>query len=695
MIEISVRRGYARLSLRVLESLAQVLAPAGTCLVKDGSASKNSTGLRSLALRTFELYAGAVAMLLALHPVDYVVVALLLGVLLTIGVAVRRLCPTTSEFLLANKSLLAMPAGLSITATLVPGFSAVGSMLLGLSLIGLPGQAYDAGLRLLVIPLGMWLAVPLVWRYVLPLYQGLGLTSVYEYLEMRFDRRTRTLASIVFLIWRVFWVAGLLALGCHMLVTVTGSAIPVWALIVLLGTATTSYTFLGGIRAVVWADVIQLAVMGCAVVVLVLSVWMALDGGAGRVWHVAESLERNRILQPTDDGHATWLQWGTVPHAMLAVLAFFVADQVTVQRLLAVRDVKVARQAFMVGCTSLTIIVLLLTYLGLALLAFYHDHSELLRAKWITNVDPATRHSLVSSEDGRPALDWDDPSARVDAQNIRALVDQRRIIRPNSRDAINDVDGLLDQNAIEGLRVLQLLTRYPPKADMRRGEVVLHTRANDELLPWYITTQLPWGLVGLAVAAILAAIMSTVDSGLLALGCIVATRARVSADADSTRDSLDRYTPITILAFGIIVTAGAILMVVAIDFFRALIMVTGTLGGPLLAVFLLGIFTRRTNPTGARIGLIAGIVLTGWLTCSSAIARLAWAWPLDQPIGTSWALTIGVMLTLISGYAASFCVGTRSPVDDLRGLVCGIGQLGEPDQEVVLKIKLPHSKRWT
>ncbi|MDP6718147.1 MAG: hypothetical protein QGF59_05825, partial [Pirellulaceae bacterium] len=414
MIEISVRRGYARLSLRVLESLAQVLAPAGPCLVKDGSASKNRTGLRSHALRTFELYARAVAMLLALHPVDYVVVALLLGVLLTIGVAVRRLRPTTSEFLLANKSLSAMSAGLSITATLVPGFSAVGSMLLGLSLIGLPGQAYDAGLRLLVIPLGMWLAVPLVWRYVLPLYQGLGLTSVYEYLEMRFDRRTRTLASIVFLFWRVFWVAGVLALGCHMLVTVTGLAIPVWALIVLLGTATTSYTFLGGIRAVVWADVIQLAVMGCAVVVLVLSVWMALEGGAGRVWHVAESLERNRILQPTDDGHATWLQWGTVPHAMLAVLAFFVADQVTVQRLLAVRDVKVARQAFMVGCTSLTIIVLLLTYLGLALLAFYHDHSELLRAKWITNVDPATRHSLVSAEDGRLALDWDDPSARVD-----------------------------------------------------------------------------------------------------------------------------------------------------------------------------------------------------------------------------------------------------------------------------------------
>ena len=633
-------------------------------------------------------------MLLALHPVDYAVVALLLGVLLTIGVAVRRPRPTTFEFLLANKSLPVVPAGLSLAATLVPGFTAVGSMLLGLSLIGLPGQAYDAGLRLLVIPLGMWLTVPLVWRYVLPLYQGLGLTSVYEYLEMRFDRRTRTLASIVFVIWRVFWVAGVLALGCHILVTATGLRIPVWVLIVLLGATATSYTFLGGMRAVVWADAIQLAVMGCAVVVLVLSVWMALDGGVGRVWRVAESLERSRILQPADGGHAAWLEWGMVPHAMLALLAFFVVDQVTVQRLLAVRDVKVARQAFMVGCTSLTIILLLLTYLGLGLLAFYHDHSELLRAKWITNVDPATRHSLVSAEDVQLALDWDDPSARVDAQNIQALVDQRRIIRPNSRDAIDDAGGLLDPNAIEGLHVLQLLTRYPPKADMRRGEVVLHARANDEFLPWYITTQLPWGLVGLAVAAILAAIMSSVDAGLLALSGIVATRAGVSMDGDSTRDVPDRITPIAVLGFGMIVTTGAIWMVLAISFFRALIMVTGTLGGPLLAVFLLGIFTRRTNPAGARIGLIAGIVLTGCLTCFSTIASLAWAGPLAQPGGAGWALSIGVMLTLISGYAASFCVGARSSVADLRGLVCGVGQLGEPSDEVVLKINPPRSRGW-
>ena len=471
------------------------------------------------------------------------------------------------------------------------------------------------------------LAIPLVWRYVLPLYQGLGLTSIYEYLEMRFDRQTRIVASIVFLVWRMFWVAGALALGCHILVMSTGLQIPVWVLIVLLGVVATSYTFLGGVRAVVWADTIQLAVMGFAVIVLVLSVWMALDSGAERVWHVATALERDRILPLTAAGDTTWLDWGMVPHAMLALLVFLVADQVTVQRLLAVKDVKVARRALVVGCTSLTVAVLLLTYLGLGLLAFYHDHSDLLRAKWVTNVDPATRHSLVSSADGRFALDWDDPSARVDAGNIQALVDQQWIVRPNSHDPIDEADGLLDQDGIEGLNVHKLMTRYPPRADMHRGEVVLHVRANDELLPWYITAQLPWGLVGLAVAAIFAAIMSSLDSGLLALSGVVATLAGASNDRDTTGDPPHRITQFAVAVCGIVVTIGSIWMVLAIDFFRAVIVVTSTLGGPLLAVFLLGIFTRRTNSVGVRIGLFVGIVLTAWLTCSNSIASFSWAWP--------------------------------------------------------------------
>jgi Na+/proline symporter len=633
-------------------------------------------------------------MFLALHPVDFSLVALLFVVLLAIGVVGRRPRCTSSEFLLANKDLSAMPVGLSLAATLVPGFGAVGSMLLGLGLIGMPGQAYGVGFRLLLILLGMWLAVPLVWRYVLPIYQGLGLTSIYEYLELRFDRRTRTLASIVFLMWRMFWVAGALALGCHMLVMATGWPIPTWSLVCLLGAVATTYTFLGGVRAVVWTDAVQLGVMGSAVLVLVLSVWMALDGGAERVWHVAESLERSRILPPTGDGHATWLQWDMVPHAMLAMLAFFVADQVTLHRLLAVRDVKVARRALVVGCTSLTIVFVLLTYLGLGLLAFYHDHADQVRAKWITNVDPATRHSLASLGNGGLALNWDDRFARVDAQNIEALVEQRKIVRPNSRDPIDDADDLMDQNGIEGLNVLKLLTRYPPKADMRRGEVVLHTRANDELLPWYIATQLPWGLVGLGIAAILAAIMSSVDSGLLALSGMVSSHARDSNGEDAIRDLPDRITPLAITAFGIIVTLGANWIVLALDLFRAVIMVTGTLGGPLLAVFLLGIFTRRTNPVGVRIGLVFGSVLTAWLTCSNMIASFAWAWPFTQPIQAGWVLSLGVVLTLISGYVASFLVGTRSADEDLRGLVRGLGKLGELDEEVVMKIRLPRVKRW-
>lgn len=632
-------------------------------------------------------------MLLALHPVDYAVLTLLVVVLVTIGVAVRRTHAGVAEFLLAGRSLAAIPAGVSLTATLVPAFCAVGSMLVGLSLIGLPGQAYDVGLKPLVIPLAMWLTVPLVWRYVLPLYQGLRLTSVYEYLELRFDRKTRHLASCVFLVWRTTWVVGVLALGCQVLVAGAGLRIPAWLLIVLLGAVTTSYTYLGGMKAVAWAETIQLAVILSAATAVMLSIWAALDGGAGQVWSVAESLGRNRILPPGAGGRATWQEWGFVPHAALALLTFFVADQVTVQRLLAVQDVKAARRAFMAGCTSLTIVVLLLTYLGLGLLAFYHDHSAQLRAKWVVNVDPATRQSLPLAS-GLPALPWDDPRARVDASTIQALVDQRRIIRPNSRDAIDDAAPLLDPLGPEGLRVPSLLTRYPPKAGSHLGEAVLHARANEELLPWYITTQLPWGLAGLAVAAVFAAIMSSVDSGLLGLSGIVATYAAGAGDGDSSPASRDRRVPLVVLGVGIAVTIGALAAAPAPVFMRLLITVTGTLGGPLLAVFLLGIWTKRTSPMGARIGLVAGILLTAWLTCSNSMASFAWAWPFSQTVGAGWALTMGVALSLVSGYAASLVTGDRGTARQLRGLVWGQGRLGQRDEEIVPKIKLPGSKRW-
>ncbi len=651
-------------------------------------------------------------MLVALHSVDYMMVTIFLGILVVIGLASRQRHRRVTTFLLGDRSLAVLPTGLSLAVSLVPGVAVVGTHLGGLSLIGLAGQGYEVGLLAVWILLAIWLAVPLAWWVVLPIYQGLGVTSVYEYLELRFDPRTRTVASLVFIMWRAIWLAGLLAFGCQLLVTGSGLRLPIWLLILCFGTVATCYTFLGGIRAVVQANAIQLLVIGITVAVLVCSNWMALDGGSARVSRVASSLGRIAYPATVTQGEAGWTQWGLVPAAVLSLLTMFVADQVTLQRLLAVKDTATARRTLLVGCTALTVIVVTLTYLGLALLAFFHDHPEGLRARWVVNVDPTTRRSLDAGDapgdaDGGPPWRWNAADSRIDAGNIERLVEQRQIVRPNSRDPVDDVNTILDDTGPEGLRAASLLTRYPPPAGLRRGEVVLHSRANNELLPWYIATHLPWGLAGVGLVAIAAAILSTLDGGLLAVSGMVATHLGGSeAEAaagelaapgnsepeHSTPGTADRIVGGIVLVLGTGVTLSALWMVLAVDLVSVLLVVTGTLGGPLLALFLLGFFTRRTNAPGAVIGLMIGVALTAGLTSVAAL-------PI-QPVGSSqagaagWAFTLGVALTALCGYVASLCVGSRPPADQLRGLVRGVGRWGEREREVVPRIKLPASKRW-
>ena len=85
--------------------------------------------------------------------------------------------------------------------------------------------------------------------------------SVYEYLELRYDVRTRLAGSALFVLWRLLWLGGILYVPCKVLIVATGLPIHTWWLLVVLGTVTTLYTFLGGMKAVIWTAVIQACVM--------------------------------------------------------------------------------------------------------------------------------------------------------------------------------------------------------------------------------------------------------------------------------------------------------------------------------------------------------------------------------------------------------------------------------------------------
>jgi hypothetical protein len=333
------------------------------------------------------------------------------------------------------------------------------------------------------------------------------------------------------------------------------------------------------------------------------------------------------------------------------------------------------------------------------LLAFYHDHPAALRTKWIVNVNGETLQSLTfadrdrylgvaaPSEDRRPLLDWDDPRDAITVESLERLVAEQRLLHPNRKTPWEHAHELIDPEDPDRVDQEKLATRRPPKDGLKRGEIVLNSKATEELLPWFIATQLPFGIAGLVVAGFLAATMSAMQAGLNSVSTVAildlswplpftpgrqrsGTNPRDVNEADQPRHARN-----VTLGLGLVLTLLATFLGTCPEVIDPLLEIATGLGVPLLGVFLLGVFTRRCTAAGAILGLVCGTLLTQGFRAAKVLAH-GWLGPLEPTFEDSWSLTFGLLATCGVGYAASFFVGVPRNSKELRGLVLGCGQLG-------------------
>jgi Na+/proline symporter len=613
-------------------------------------------------------------MIAALSPIDYGVLLVYLLAMVGLGFYFAGRQTDTAEFFLGSRSLGWFPLGLSLMATLISA----------LTYTGLPGQAYEHGLKCWIMPASFWLIMPIVLYVVVPIYRGLGLYSLYEYLEYRYDARVRFAASLIFVVWRLLWLGGVIYAPCKALMIASGWNVPDWMLIVPLGLITTLYTFLGGMRAVVWTDVIQGFVMLFGVVVVVVGVWLSLDGGPARVMEIASSLRRTPLADTRLSWTDQWVLWGALPHWFLANLSFYVADQITAQRFLCAKSVNAARTSYLINTLALTFLLPGLIYIGLCLLAFYHDHPHELQPEWVVNLDGPTRQPLLD-EQSRPLLDPSNPAHRITPETIDRLVAEGRILRPNDKLPFESAEELIDPES-NRVNVAKLAMRKPGSGS-QRGEIILRRGINEHLLPQFIATHLPWGAAGIILSALLAGAMSSIDSGLNSICNLVvmdlhrrfglgkrwlANRLHKTPAELSEADELWLARPLTLI-IGVAATGFSLLVAQIADIFSIMVGVANTFGAPLLAVFLLGMFTRRTTATAAFAATVGGGLFTVGLTLANKLAVL----PPPYVFAEIWNVVFGFAFTFTLGYLLSFFLGRRKTTSELRGLVLGCGTLGQ------------------
>lgn len=298
-----------------------------------------------------------------LHFLDWTVLAAYVGVVVSLGLIAERRQARADDFFLGARQLPWALVGVSILAT---AFSAT-------SLLGGPGEAFEHGLLWMQLQLGDLLAITIVILVFVPALRGPSFTTAYQFLETRFDRRVRRLASGLFQL-QVLLRAGVLVYGPALALSTLMGWPLVWT-IPSIGLLATMYTSLGGITAVIWTDALQLAVVLAGLGACIAQVAVDLPGGLGEAWGHAAAAGRLEWV----DLETSWRSVRSLPGAILGygLLSLSVAgtNQQTVQRFLSCRSVADAQRAAWTGWSVGAGVTALTLFVGVLLFGYYQSPS--------------------------------------------------------------------------------------------------------------------------------------------------------------------------------------------------------------------------------------------------------------------------------------------------------------------------------
>ncbi|HEV8150498.1 MAG TPA: sodium:solute symporter [Gemmatimonadales bacterium] len=281
-----------------------------------------------------------------MSAVDLAVILVYFALTLGIGLWVTRSQRTAGDYFLGARNLPAWGVLLSIVATETSA----------LTVISIPGVGARGDLTFLQLPFGYLIGRIFVARWLLPGYFTGKQETAYARLESRFGPGTRKLISACFLVTRFLGDGVRIFAGAIPLALVTGWSVP--GAILAMGLITLAYTYVGGLKAVVWADVIQLVVYvsgGLAA----LAIAVGLAGGFGHALDLAAAAGKLRLVNPSFSFSSTYTLLGGLIGGALLSAASHGTDQLIVQRLLATRSLSDARRA-LIGSGVVVILQFLL-----------------------------------------------------------------------------------------------------------------------------------------------------------------------------------------------------------------------------------------------------------------------------------------------------------------------------------------------
>jgi len=315
--------------------------------------------------------------------VNYAVLFIYLIGMLGVGYFfMRRGGGGTDDFFKGGQRIPWWAAGISIFAT----------TLSSITFLSIPAKSYATDWRMLIFNMTILLIAPIVVRYYLPFFRKLSVASAYQYLEMRFNRAVRFFASAMFCLFMVTRIAIVLFLPSLALHAVTG--MDVYFCILMMGLITMSYCTMGGVKAVIWGDVIQGFVLVFGALLALVFMVIGTEGGLDGFFTTATADGKFR----TFDFDFNWAQpvfWVTLIGGMANQLITYTSDQSVIQRYMTVKDQKSAARGIWLNGIITIPVTILFFLLGTGLYTFYKSNPAHLDIS-IRNQDAIFPHFMVN-----------------------------------------------------------------------------------------------------------------------------------------------------------------------------------------------------------------------------------------------------------------------------------------------------------
>lgn len=549
--------------------------------------------------------------------IDWIVLGITLLSIIVYGIWKSRGTKNIESYLLADRQLPWYHVGLSVMATQASA----------ITFLSAPGQGYTDGLRFVQFYFGLPLAMVVLCITFIPIFHKLNVYTAYEYLEKRFDNKTRTLTAFLFLIQRGLSTGITIYAPAIILSTILN--IDITYTIIANGLLVITYTVYGGTKAVSYTQLFQMSIIFAGLFLAAYMVIHILPDEVGFIdaLHIAGKMDRLNAIDTKFDLNNKYNLWSGIIGGFFLQLSYFGTDQSQVGRYLTGKSITQSRLGLVMNGLIKIPMQFFILLIGVLVFTFYQFN----QAPVFFNKVEVNRIENSSYKNEYKVLENQYKDANTKKQiEINSLVSA---LHQHDEQAISvartKVKEANQKSEAIRLEVKKLMEKNNPAADTNDSNYIFLT---------FVTQNLPIGIVGLLIAIIFLAAMGSTASGLnsLASTTVVDFYKRYFKKEESEKGylSASRWTTV---AWGIFCIITALYASKLGNLIEAVNILGSLFYGTILGIFLVAFYMKNINGTSVfYAALIAELfIIYAWLIDLTAFL---------------WLNVIGCLLVMVLSY---------------------------------------------